>query len=226
MRSLVLAVTLSAVLALQPTDSIADFRDYVSQVNEAIAQGNGELAMDLICDLFDHNVVKGIAEVGEEEMLAFMASCTAFEHRRYDEVFEPPPNVEDLFAAIDFEDPRFDGSWSTFGFTASVFSIDPSERDCVAIPEEEPYSITVDLDLDGHPEIAFDGTEPTISEDMSVAEDHSSDGSRAQWFVSPTGVDPRVRPFAWLYRDGPAAFIIVDTDGDGKAGFARSLCFE
>ena len=75
--------------------------------------------------------------------------------------------------------------------------------------------VLVDLDLDGKPEVTYDGGEPTIAAGWAVAVDRAHDGRLVQWLISPSGTDPREQVQVWLCRDTGTFWILVDTD-DGR----------
>ncbi len=87
-----------------------------------------------------------------------------------------------------------------------------------------PLSSAVDLDLDGKPEVTFDGQEATIVSGFPVAVDRAPDGRRVQWLVGLPGVDPRQQVAVWIIKDGPMFGIAVDTDGDGKGNCGDQRC--
>jgi hypothetical protein len=84
----------------------------------------------------------------------------------------------------------------------------------------------VDLDLDGVPELTYDGKEADVAGGLAIAVDRADDGRRVQWLVAPAGVDPRDRAQVWLYRDCRRFWITVDTDGDGKSNCHWGGCIE
>jgi hypothetical protein len=81
--------------------------------------------------------------------------------------------------------------------------------------------LTVDLDLDGHPELQVQGDAVTVAHGLSRRIDRSPDARRTQWLISEPGADPREKVRVWLYRDGGLYFLLVDTDGDGRGDCGR-----
>ncbi len=230
---LLVAIAFCLVPISGSAEPSSPFRDYMAELSAAMVRGDGERAMDLMCDSFEYDLRAATEELGQDAVMSFLDSCTRFQHQRYDEFFRPPENVGRFFAP---HRPRF--TWETYSFTSSGFGglagrsheelygeENAEDRPHLRVTTGSSPRFTLDLDLDGSPELTYAGTEPDIAPTLVAQVDHSPDGTRTQWLLAPEGTDPRIAPHVWMYRDGPAFFMIVDIGGDGEKAFGRSHCF-
>lgn len=136
-------------------------------------------------------------------------------HRRYNSVFRPPSNADQLCPPT---------GWRAFGAMTAYGNWGGGEDGSAFLQVDDdasPY-VVVDLNRDGSPELTYDGKEAAIVGEFSVAIDRAVDGRRIQWLISPPGIDPRERAQVWMLRDGRHVVVVVDTDGDGRGNCGRS----
>jgi len=219
--SLACAVTLLASLPALALDEKyvgdeAKVNESTARARAAAQRGDGGTALDLYCDALK----AGMALVDPR----FTVEMSRLQAKRYGEFFTPPGNADSMYWAWK------DGLGATFsGKGAVAWGDSPDSVTSVQrfgprvdgpaylVTTQRPDSvrIVVDFNLDGVPEIIFDGKEATIAAGLTSAVDRAPDGRRVQWLIAPPGGDPRRQAAVWIYRDGRLYGIIVDTDGDG-----------
>jgi len=204
----------------------------VAQYRQAVRAGETAPAIDLLCRMNADGLMFA-GHPNAERFQAWADSARAMFHRRYDEVFHPMANA-DAMADMDVspagapavstsawnELPPFyafnrDGVSST-GDGSETRYYPGRERESRPFAIARTSALTIDLDRDGTPELSFDGREATIAPGLTAAIDRAPDGRRAQWLVSPLGVEPRAQARIWLYHDGALCVWLLDTDGDGR----------
>jgi hypothetical protein len=227
---LLLAVGFGARLAVGEVVERETRAKLIEEIQTAIRAGDGARAIDLmprfeVMQLKSYRPCPGLSE-----------SLGVSINHRYREYFTPPANGDSLYRS------RLGRSASPifayqFAFSRGVLGCSMSMRDHLCVfgrqrkpsdpvylrfdPFESPF-ITVDLDRDGVPELAFDGNRAEIRPDLARIEDRAPDGRRRQWLLGPGGSDPRVQSQIWMYKDGPFVAVVIDIDGDGRGDAGRS----
>ncbi len=101
---LLVAIAFCLVPISVSAEPSSPFRDYMAELSAAMVRGDGERAMDLMCESFEYDLRAATEELGQDAVMSFLDSCTRFQHQRYDEFFRPPENVGRFFAP---HRPRF-----------------------------------------------------------------------------------------------------------------------
>jgi hypothetical protein len=227
--ALVLVFTLMAAVSAEESAELTGYLERMQMIEEAIGQGNDARAMDLVCVIPPFSArQEAISALGSKRVMGFEGACVDLQRKRYKEVFSPPDSLDHFFA-------RRGSSWESFGFIGSSFgsmySSEGVEIYGIADRDSPGYmtrlrdgspQISIDLDLDGTPEVTYDGGEPEIADGLAVTIDRAPDGRRVQWFIAPSGIDARANPHIWLYKDGSAYFALVDVNGAGENVMGRS----
>ncbi len=156
-------------------------------------------------------------------------------YRRYSSVFGPPDNVEELIPPFRWRRAGCGFSFSLGnGATRSLKQgavrettttgrgSRPDSAYVVVRNAAGVFSLTLDLDLDGRPDLEFDGRTARVTDRVSATIDRAPDGRRAQWLLAMPGENPRRAARFMLYRDGDFYLFLLDSDGDGKGDFGRS----
>ncbi len=227
---LLLGIGLGARLAVGEVVERETRAKLIEEIRTAIRAGDGARAIDLmprfeVMQLKSYRPCPGLSE-----------SLGVSINHRYRDYFTPPANGDSLYRS------RL-GRWARpifayqFAFSRGARGCSMSMRDHLCVfgrqrkpsdpvylrfdPFESPF-ITVDLDRDGVPELAFDGNRAEIRPDLARIEDRAPDGRRLQWLLGPGGSDPRIQPQIWMYKDGPFVAVVIDIDGDGSGDAGRS----
>jgi hypothetical protein len=223
-RVSVLALALVVVsVDTTPADDVESYQEYVDRVDQAIAAGEGATAVDLLCQWTQDGRA---AEYGKEDparAVQLVERWNAFSHQRFVEVFQPPEHVAEYFPAKLL-------TWEDYGFFSTSFGglrADSLRSEYgggrLVLSRGSPV-VFVDLDLDGTPEMTYDGDEPVIRDGLAVVHDDAGDGRREQWLIADHGEDPRQAARIWFYRDGHATSVIIKPDESiNRCG--RSWCF-
>jgi hypothetical protein len=236
MRALLHAAAVSLLLAFigsSPVRAQAD-DELISGFLRAAAARQDVAAMDLLCRIERSGVECGKADPYAE----YYRASSELWHRRYEEVFASPKNAD----ALTFSTWHETALWSGFnrdGVLSVGTKIDgvpvvryapwdgssdalrragdsPDLPSYILVTRGDVPRTTVDLDLDGRPELVFSGSSPEVREGLEVVCDDAADGRRTQWLIGPAGSNPRDTAWIWIYRDGCIHMIFVDTDGDGR----------
>lgn len=199
-----------------PYPTTAD--EYEKQVRTALSNGDDGLALELACHK-PSGWVGGDWNTDRELALEIDAAM----HRRYNGAFEPPKDIEQLLPF------KWDSVGRSFGFGpyAEINDYDsareiPRDHHLVIEKGEGHFLLTVDLDLDGRPELAYDGNDAEIASGIDYVVDRDRDGRRAQWLIPVGRSDPREQAQVMLYRDGEFFIVLVDFNGDGIGDCGRS----
>jgi hypothetical protein len=201
-----------------------EFRDLVAADRDAEA-------MQLLCKM----KVLGVA-CGFDSELAYLEDVGTLWHRRYDAVFTPPVNA-DAMAGSSWAQATPASRYTSDGiavvgsaaagevarFVQATANGEPDQAPIDASSSlgyltvqyrEKPYA-KIDLDLDGMPDVTFDGSVELLSPDLEMIADDAQDGERFQWLIGSRGSEVLQRPRVWIYRDGCYFNLFVDTDGNG-----------
>jgi beta-lactamase regulating signal transducer with metallopeptidase domain len=227
---LLVAITVKVAIPAQTEKWPATYAEFAREAREALARGDDAATMEIA----SHNPRDfSRAQFGVDGM-ELSIDLSDVMHRRYDAVFRPPDNIEPL---IPYKRWSHLGVYSSFTQWVKSLQKPPNETDYY-IPGQLPDSVvasevrspdggstlTIDLNLDGHPDLVFDGHAVRIGSGVAVAEDHAPDGKRSQWLLALPGVDPRHQARVMLYRDGDFYLELIDFDGDGKGNYGRTGC--
>ncbi len=209
----------------------ANEREMRREFRDLVAAGKDAEAMQLLCRM----KVVGVA-CGFDPELAYLEDVETLWHRRYDAVFAPPLNADALAGAswaqttpasrYTHDGIAVVGSAAAGGVARFVPAMADGEADRAVVDappapayltvqyRQKPYA-TIDLDLDGAPDVTFDGSVALLSPDLDMIADDAHDGQRFQWLIGSKGSEVLQRPSIWIYRDGCYFNLFVDTDGNG-----------
>lgn len=200
-----------------------------ARAQQAIDAGNDAVAIDTFCQIVK---IEGVQFVDPRFWIQVPQIC----EKRYVEVFTPPANADSMVPTSDWRQGfgSFNGPGVALRGDAGhsnrwVMRFRPPTTpdggaSYLVVDLGPPLSSAIDFDLDGKPEVTFDGREATIASGFPFAVDRAPDGRRVQWLVGRPGVDPRQKVAAWIVKDGPMFEIAVDTDGDGKGNCGDQRC--
>ena len=208
----------------EAADSIS-FEEWLTLAEQAIASGDDLAAVDLL----PARPAMDFKQVSMQRYTAASFALTEAWHRRYDEVFTPPSNIELLIPNFQWRESSVgmsfnaNGVGSSSGGSEEAWFSNLGNRDTtwLAIHYAEEFELAADLELDGRPDVLYDGSTVDVKGDYEVVADQA-DSRRSQWLVSKRGEDPRRTPRLFLYRDGETLLILMYTDGDGQGDLGRS----
>jgi hypothetical protein len=208
----------TAVALVAPPVGAASVPDFLNAVDKAIASDEAKTAIELICDRDDQDL-HDYAKEHSKELLDAMGRWRVFMHRRYAEAFQPPDAVDSFFPP--------DAPWSEWSFLGAFGSVVGTKKgeiwaDGRMVFSDSLNAVTVDLDLDGRPELTCQGGQPQFAPGLSVVHEDPPGDSRQQWLAAGKGVDPSVGATIWLYRDGPLFMAIIKPPEGGPCG--RGWC--
>jgi hypothetical protein len=201
----------------------------IARAQAAVTAGNDAIAIDTFCQIAD---MEGTQFINPR----FWILVPQIWARRYSQVFTPPANADSMAPVSGWRE-----GFGTFNGPGVVLRGDEADSNrfvirlrppatpdggpsYLVVDMGPPLASAVDLDLDGKPEVTFNGREAAIMPGLPVAVDRASDGRRAQWLIGRPGVDPRQQVAVWIIKDGPMFGIAVDTDGDGKGNCGDQRC--
>jgi beta-lactamase regulating signal transducer with metallopeptidase domain len=225
----VVFLTLAASVCQMPLASApypTTREDYETQVRAALGRMDDGRAMDLAC----HKPPGGFIGGEWRRDVELSLELDVVMHRRYEEVFVPPANIEQLLP-FKWEKASRSLAFGGYGFTQSdggsrsTYSgsgVAAEMQHLLIEKGEGHFALTIDLDLDGNPELTYDGHQARIADGVVHVVDRGPKGRRAQWLIPVDNADPREEARVILYRDGEFFLVLVDTDGDGYGDCGRS----
>lgn len=210
-------------------DSVA-VADLVRGARDGIRHGDDAAAMDAIVEIYRMRRMDVVEPTFFPEWIQLVA-------RRYRTAsFGFPTNADSMgfpskfpgsFTAsvwmrpLDWAHPESQGDEMTFCPVDTTI-----HRAYLTVREKGRPNLTVDLDLDGVPEVTCDGVNVTVNPRLTTVVDHDPDGRRTQWLIAQPGVDPRDKVQVWILEDGPTINIAVDVEGDGSASCAHGIILD
>ncbi len=224
-------------------DKVEASLEMVARMEAAMEEGDDDELMALVGTKLpvSLHVLNSLSE--RIDPMVFYEAFAGAMHRRYNAVFTPPENIEDLCNTENACRKMKRRSWSEMG-TSFSFNGDgvgsrsesegsagktafyaSKERERVYVHltvPPEPHAMSADLDLDGEPDLVYDGKEARIEGDFALAFDEGPEGRRQQWLLASQGANPREKAQFMLYRDGDFFLWLFDSDGDGFGNCGRS----
>ncbi len=204
--------------------------EYASLVHQALAEGDDARALDLSCRQPEMSTSGGGRMQARQAGLALDIDDAMY--RRYNRLWPTGQCRGAGFrrfagegAGCSFSFSLGNGSTRSLkqgGVRETIYYRPGSRPDSAYVVVRNAagaFSLTLDLDLDGRPDLEFDGRTAQVAHRFVATIDRASDGRRAQWLLAMPGEDPRRAARFMLYRDGDFYLFLLDSDGDGKGDF-------